>query len=74
MTATTSTLNGTVREFDNDRCLGVIAGDDQRMYPFHGVSIADGARSIAVGAAVTFEVLLKLGRGEASNIRLATVG
>ena len=59
---------GTVAVFDAAEGLGEIAGDDGRTYPFHCVEIADGTRSIPVGAAVTFEVLAKLGRYEAARI------
>jgi hypothetical protein len=41
------------------------------MFPFHCVSIADGSRVIAVGAKVSFDALLKLGRREAGDIRPA---
>ena len=59
---------GTVTVFDEAEGLGEIAGDDGRTYPFHCVEIADGNRTIAVGAAVSFDVLAKLGRYEAAGI------
>ena len=62
-------LHGVVAEFDEARGLGVIAAATGEPFPFHCVSIADGSRSIAVGAEVTFDVLLKLGRREAAAIR-----
>ncbi len=46
-----------------------IAGADGVDYPFHCIEIADGSRSIDVGADVSFDVLAKLGRWEAANIR-----
>ena len=61
-------LSGTVVEFDAERGLGRIAADDGRSFPFHCTQIADGTRSIAVGAAVRFDVLAKLGRYEATAI------
>lgn len=60
---------GQVTEFDEPRGLGVVTAHDGNAYPFHCVSIADGTRSIATGAAVSFSVLLKLGRREAGDIR-----
>jgi len=61
-------MTGTVVEFDADVGLGVVATDRDR-YRFHCIEIADGSRNIAVGTAVTFELLAKLGRYEAANIR-----
>jgi cold shock CspA family protein len=64
-------LRGTVTEFDEALGLGVITSDDGTSFGFHCVSIADGSRTIDVGAPVTFGVLLKLGRREAADIRPA---
>ena len=61
-------LSGIVVEFDAERGLGRIATADGRSFPFHCTQIADGTRSIAVGAAVRFDVLAKLGRYEATAI------
>jgi cold shock CspA family protein len=61
-------MTGTVVEFDADVGLGVILAGDVR-YPFHCVEIADGSRDVEVGAVVTFDVLTKFGRYEASGIR-----
>ena len=56
--------------FDDARGLGEIRLDDSpAVFPFHCVSIADGTRTIDVGAKVTFDALLKLGRREAGDIR-----
>jgi cold shock CspA family protein len=60
-------MSGTVAEYSADIGLGVIEADDVR-YPFHCIEIADGSREIAVGTAVTFDVLCKLGRYEAASI------
>jgi CspA family cold shock protein len=38
-------------------------------FAFHCVEIADGSRSIAVGAEVEFDVVLRLGRPEAVHLR-----
>lgn len=64
-----ATRTGTVSDFDESVGLGVVAGADGVDYPFHCIEIADGSRSIAVGADVTFDVLAKLGRWEAANLR-----
>ena len=68
--ATGAPLLGIVSEFDEARGLGVIAADNI-VFPFHCVSIADGSRTIPVGTQVAFQVLLKLGRREATAIRPA---
>jgi cold shock CspA family protein len=59
---------GTVTEFDDAAGLGVVTADDGTEYPFHCVEIADGTRTIAVGTAVEFELLAKLGRHEAAQL------
>ncbi len=62
-------MKGTVARFDNGRGLGEITGADGATYPFHSTVIADGSRTIEVGAAVEFEVIAgHLGRWEASAI------
>jgi CspA family cold shock protein len=66
---TAEPLTGTVDEFDEARGLGTLRGDDGRSYPFHCIEIADGSRTIEVGATVEFELLRKLGRVEAARIR-----
>ena len=60
--------SGTVTAFDDASGLGTIASDDVQV-PFHCIAIADGTRSIEVGTAVTFDLLAKLGRYEAADIR-----
>jgi cold shock CspA family protein len=50
------THRGRVVEFDDAAGLGVVVDSDGRRYPFHCTSIADGTRTIAVGAAVRFAV------------------
>jgi cold shock CspA family protein len=47
---------GRVTAFDARRGLGEVAEEDGAPYPFHATAIADGTRSIEVGAAVTFLV------------------
>lgn len=65
-------MTGTVVEFDGDRGLGRVEGEDGRGLDFHCVAIADGSRTVDVGAAVTYEVVPgRLGRWEAASIRPA---
>ena len=62
-------MRGTVARFDAARGLGEITGDDGATYPFHSTVIADGSRSIEVGAVVVFEVIPgHLGRWEAAAV------
>jgi cold shock CspA family protein len=58
---------GVVTEFDADTGLGTISVGEER-FGFHCASIADGTRRIDVGAEVTFVVLPKLGRYEATDV------
>lgn len=63
---------GTVTSFDAGRGLGEIEGADGATYPFHSTVIVDGSRTIAVGAAVEFEVIPgHLGRWEAAEVSYA---
>lgn len=60
---------GTVAEFDEHVGLGRIKGDDGRSYPFHCTQLADGSRSIDVGASVRFDVVAgHLGQWEAARV------
>jgi cold shock CspA family protein len=49
-------IAGTVTDFDEAAGLGTVTADDGARYPFQCTQIADGTRTIAPGAAVTFEV------------------
>ena len=60
--------SGTVTAFDEHVGLGEITSDGE-VIAFQCIGIADGTRKIDVGAAVTFELLPKLGRYEATAIR-----
>jgi cold shock CspA family protein len=61
--------NGKVVEFDAHVGLGTVEADDGARYPFHCTQIADGTRTVPVGAAVTFEVVAgPLGRYEATAL------
>ena len=64
-------MSGHIVAFDPVVGLGQVAAADGTTYPFHCIEIADGTRDIPVGAAVTFELLGKLGRYEAANIARA---
>jgi cold shock CspA family protein len=60
---------GRVIDFDGHVGLGHVVADDGAEHLFHCVEIADGTRTIEVGAAVEFDLLRKFGRDEASAIR-----
>ena len=61
-------MDGQVVAFDEPRGLGTVESDGTD-YPFHCTAIADGTRTIDVGAAVTFEVRpAAMGRWEATQI------
>jgi cold shock CspA family protein len=65
---------GTVVEFDEARGLGQVVADGTG-YPFHCTSIADGTRTVDVGAAVVFEVRAGgLGRWEATAVTVVRAG
>jgi len=59
-------VTGTVTEFDAAAGLGAVTSVDGDKYKFHCVEIADGTRTIEVGASVEFTVLAKLGTYEAA--------
>jgi cold shock CspA family protein len=61
-------MRGVVIEFDVSRGLGEIESAAGERVSFHCTQLADGSRVIAVGAAVTFDRLAKLGRYEATAI------
>jgi len=62
-------MRGTVEQFDASTGLGQIIGADGTTYSFHSTVIADGTRTIAVGAAVEFDVVPgHLGRWEAAAV------
>ncbi|MFK8026068.1 MAG: cold shock domain-containing protein [Ilumatobacter sp.] len=60
---------GTVTAFDAAVGLGTIESDEGEPFGFHCIEIADGSRDIAPGTPVSFDLLSKLGRHEAANIR-----
>jgi cold shock CspA family protein len=64
-------LAGDVASFDAHAGLGTVRSADGTVFPFHCIAIADGSRSIEVGVHVTFELLAKMGRYEATAVRPA---
>ena len=60
---------GTVTAFDEYVGLGEVRSDEGDVYLFHCAEIADGSRTIEVGAPVEFDLMLKLGKFEASRLR-----
>lgn len=48
--------SGTVVEFDEHKGVGAVERSDGRRLFFHCTAVADGSRSIAVGAKVAFQV------------------
>ena len=61
---------GRVIDFADHVGLGHVAADNGAVHLFHCVEIADGTRTIDVGADVEFDVLVKFGHDEAANLRL----
>lgn len=63
-------LSGTVKIFDAVIGLGIIRDSDGNEWPFHCISIADGTRSIDIGAQVIFSTAFRVAREEAVHITL----
>ncbi|MET0324409.1 MAG: cold shock domain-containing protein [Ilumatobacteraceae bacterium] len=61
--------SGRVTDFDEHVGLGHVTADSGSVHLFHCVEIADGTRTIDVGAEVEFDELVKFGRIEAANVR-----
>ncbi len=59
---------GVVTEFDAERGLGVVRGEDGRELPFHCTRLVDGSRQVEVGTAVVYEVVAGPARWEAGGI------
>lgn len=67
--ASLGSRTGSVSSFDHERGLGEVSTDDGTVFHFHCTAIADGTRTIDVGAEVRFDVIAgRLGRWEASGI------
>jgi cold shock CspA family protein len=62
-------LTGRVVAFDAAVGLGDVESTAGERHTFHCIEIANGSRQIAVGTAVSFDLLSKFGRYEAANIR-----
>ncbi|HWC40056.1 MAG TPA: cold shock domain-containing protein [Acidimicrobiales bacterium] len=68
-------VTGRVATFDERRGLGTVVSDDGRSLPFHCTAIADGSRTIDVGARVTFSVVAgHLGQWEATGLARLRAG
>ena len=67
------TVRGRVDSFDDPEGYGTVtSADPEGTWFFHCTAIADGTRSIEVGAEVVFEVVPgRLGRFEATDLRPA---
>jgi cold shock CspA family protein len=63
---------GKVTAFDEYVGLGEVRSEAGDVYLFHCVEIADSSRSIEVGVTVEFDLMRKLGRQEAANLRPAS--
>jgi cold shock CspA family protein len=64
------THTGTVTAFDEDRGLGEITASGGEVHHFHCTGIADGSRTIEVGADVRFGIIPgRLGRWEAWDVQ-----
>ena len=62
-------MTGSVAEFDEHKGYGTVRSDEGEEYFFHCTQIADGSRTIAVGAHVSFDVTAgHLGRWEATAL------
>ena len=68
---TTERRTGRVTTFDPHVGLGTVETGSGESYPFHCVAIADGTRTIEVGASVSFAVRFHVARDEATDIRPA---
>lgn len=62
---------GRVVSFDAVVGLGEVERHDGQRFQFHCIELADGTRAIDVSTAVTFGLLCKLGRYEASSVTRA---
>jgi cold shock CspA family protein len=60
---------GTIVEFDEHKGVGVVEDGDGRRLFFHCTAIADGSRTITVGAKVVFQLAAGHGgRWEATSV------
>jgi hypothetical protein len=62
-------------EFDGMRGLGAVEGDDGTRHDFHCTRIADGTRTVPIGARVCYVVVPgSLGHWEAAGIEVISAG
>lgn len=69
--SSTTRLNGRVVSFDEAAGLGLVADETGSAHRFHCVAIADGTRTISVGASVTFSLVVRHGDTEATDVAYA---
>lgn len=70
--ASRARLTGTVSAFDDAVGLGEVTSGDGEVHPFHCTRIADGSRTIALGAPVSYVVVAgHRGEWEAADLRPA---
>ena len=63
-------MRGRVAEYDDHKGYGHLEAEDGRRLFFHCTAIADGSRTIRVGADVVFEpVIDPRGKPEAADVR-----
>lgn len=65
---------GKVASFDDARGMGSIVDGNNKVYPFHCVSIADGTRQIDVNQPVEFVVGFAVARVEAVAVTKIPAG
>ena len=66
-------MTGVVTSFDEPAGIGTVTAEGGDEHFFHCTAIADGTRTIAVGAEVAFDVVPgRLGRWEATDLRPAS--
>ncbi len=62
-------MRGRVVDYDDHKGYGYVQGSDGQRLFFHCTSIADGSRTVAVGAEVEFEVVTDpRGKPEAASL------
>lgn len=61
-------LAGQVTEFDVEKGLGSVRGENGVDYLFHVIEITDGTRTIDAGQRVSFRPLPRFGRFQAGRI------
>ena len=68
--ATEGDRTGVVTDYDDPAGIGTVTADEGDQHFFHCTAIADGSRTIEIGARVRFAVVPgRLGRWEAADLR-----